>query len=165
MGLPPCLLLLLGLAAIAPARALAAAADLQTVDGRSVKVADLHRRGPAVLWFTNLCPNCQGGFPGMDSVVKAAAGTHATVTAVSFIRNDRDRVAALLKERAPAFPIVLDPAGAATKQYTGAKPANACPLVNLVILDRKGAVIYRGHYPGVTPGELVRRLREAAPAR
>lgn len=152
------------ISAILPVCGDAAPAGLKDVAGRTVEVKSLHRKGPAILWFTNLCANCQGGFSGMDSVVKAASGTPATITAVSFIKNDRDRVAAILKDRAPAFPILLDPSGAATQQYTGAKPANACPLVNLVILDRKGTVIFRGHYPGVTPGELVRRLREAVPA-
>lgn len=143
----------------------AAPAGLVDVHGKGVEVGRLHRKGPAVLWFTNLCENCQGGFTAMDGVVRALAGTNATVTAVSFIKNDRKRVIGLIRDRKPQFPIVLDPAGAITKRFTGAKPADACPLTNLVILDRAGAVIYRGHYPGVTPGELVRRVREAIPAR
>lgn len=147
------------------AAAVAATSTLKDVSGRAVPVAGLHAKGPAVLWFTNLCANCQGGFPGMSDVTRAIADAHATVTAVSFVKNDRARVEGLLKALHPAFPIYLDPQGAVTQQFTGMKPATACPLVNLVILNRRGTPVWKGHYPGVTPGELVRRVREAAAAR
>ncbi len=142
--------------------AAAPAGILHDVSGAPVTVADLHHHGPALLWFTNLCDNCQRGFPALDTVARSVARTDATVTAVSFVAGDRNRVAAILAQNRPAFRILLDQAGELTRGFTGAKPARACPLINVFIVGRNGAVLYRSHYPGADPADLTRRLLDAA---
>ena len=144
------------------ATAAASATMLVDVQGARVSVDTILHKGPALLWFTNLCDNCQAAIPALDALTRTLAGTRVSVTGVSFIPGDRDRVAALLHERKPAFPILLDPGGAVTERFTGVKPEDICPVVNAVMLDAKGRVIFRGHYPGTDPAELERRLREAA---
>src|SRR6185503_13556589 len=87
----------------------APANGLVDVHGARVSVDTILRKGPALLWFTNLCDNCQAAIPALDALTRTLAGTRASVTGVSFIKGDRDRVTALVQNRKPAFPILLDP--------------------------------------------------------
>ncbi|MCE9584095.1 MAG: TlpA family protein disulfide reductase [Planctomycetes bacterium] len=135
-------LLLLALVAgcsSSPTRDQAPSFQLSGLDGKSVRAEDLWSGRPVLLVFmTSWCKACKAEVPRLNEISK----THAVV-AIS-TGDSKEAVERCRSEAGITYPILLDE-GAVAKAYG----VQASPTI--VLIDKGGAVRYRGHVP---PEEL-----------
>jgi len=130
----PLLLLLLGLAWIVASRADPASATggqipapqkgflapdftLETIDGQSVRLSELFGQPVVVNFWASWCPPCRAEMPAMQTVYETYQG-QIHLLAINATRQDSLADAlAFVSENSLAFPILLDPDGAAYRQY------------------------------------------------
>lgn len=112
---------------------------LADLDGRMVALRDL--RGKVVLvniWAT-WCPPCRAEMPAMQAALDRYGDQGLVVLAVNQ-REDREAVAAFMKERQLAFPALLDSDGAVGASYQ----ASALPSSFFIGRDGTVRAVYRG---------------------
>jgi thiol-disulfide isomerase/thioredoxin len=112
---------------------------VQTLQGKSIDLAQVAGRGPALLEFwATWCPNCKELAPAMAAAAKKYGGQVRFVTVAVAINESLERV----QKHAAAYPlpgtVVYDADGNAASAYDA--PATSY----VVIIDRAGRVAYTG---------------------
>lgn len=114
-----------------------------------------------VLWFTNLCEDCQSKIPLLNELVRDA-GDRYRVLAVSILAP----ADTLPLKVAPAcdFPILLDPEDIVDRKLGLSHPPGTCPIHNLFIVSPSRRILFRHHLSALGRENFVsvwRRLRRA----
>jgi thiol-disulfide isomerase/thioredoxin len=154
-------MILLALAAAAPAQQVAPAWQGKGADGQEIRFDPGHRQRPALLLFwATWCPYCKALMPYLQKVYDAAGRDRLDVYAIDFKDEDGDPLAEL-RERGNTFTLVRD--GDAIAALYGVKGTPG-----LFLVDTTGAIIYK-RSGGDAPEKVEAALREklslpAAPA-
>jgi peroxiredoxin len=117
-------------------RARAPAADFTAarLDGTQARLGDLRGKVVFLNFWATWCPPCQDEMPSMEALYQQFRGKDLEFLAVD-IQEDKDEVAAFMKEYGLTFPAALDSTGRISDQY-GIRGIPAT-----FIIDREGGVI------------------------
>jgi cytochrome c biogenesis protein CcdA/peroxiredoxin len=114
---------------------------VQALDGRSVTLAEL-RGGDALYlqFFADYCIECRAEVPLLNRVHESLGGRGLRVVGINF-GEGRAEAERFARRTSPAYPLFLDPAGAAAKAFN-------VPFVPMnVLIDRAGVVRYQEVVP------------------
>jgi peroxiredoxin len=117
---------------------------LLDIYGRSVTLSDFFPEKAVVLWLTNLCSSCEERIGILEKVYEEKRDS-LEVIAISTLGDDRATPEKILKTHSIKFPLLLDPEDWVYRKLGLEHPEGACPLYNLLILDRFGKVAFRHH--------------------
>jgi len=118
-----------------PSQAVAPDFALPTLDGGSVRMADL--RGKVVLlnFWATWCPPCEAEMPDLDALYRTYGESQGLVVLGVNLQEDAGKVAPFVRERNLGFPILLDADGHLTSQVYHVRP-----LPTSFIIDRQGYI-------------------------
>jgi cytochrome c biogenesis protein CcmG/thiol:disulfide interchange protein DsbE len=118
-----------------PSQALAPDFELATLDGGSIRLADL--RGKVVLlnFWATWCPPCKAEMPDLDALHRAYGETQGLVVLGVNLQEPVDTVAPFVRDRNLSFPILLDTDGRVTSDLFHVRP-----LPTTFIIDRQGYI-------------------------
>lgn len=133
---------------------------LSDCSGRTVKLSSAFPGRAAVLWLTNLCSSCEEKI-GFLQRLHEAKGERVAIFAISTLGADRATPERILRAHRLTFPLLLDPDDWVAKKLKLEHPAGACPMYNLLVLDRIGRVVFRHHLSAVSEEKFLAALRTA----
>jgi cytochrome c biogenesis protein CcmG/thiol:disulfide interchange protein DsbE len=116
---------------------------LQTLDGQTLRLSDLHGKPVIVNFWATWCPPCRAEMPDMQKFYEKYHKKMEIVAVNLMVRDSREKVDAFIKEYGLTFPVVLDTKGAAMKQY------EIQPIPTSFIIDKDG--IIRDKFVGPMP--------------
>lgn len=111
----------------------APAFELEGLDGKKVKLADLKDNVVVLDLWATWCGPCRAGLPILDKVYQARKDKKLKVYAVN-LEEEKEAVAAFVKETKLGLPVLLDSTGETGKAYG----ANAIP--ETVIIGKDGII-------------------------
>ena len=108
---------------------------LSTLEGGSVRMADL--RGKVVLlnFWATWCPPCEAEMPDLDALHRTYGQSQGLVVLGVNLQEDAGKVAQYVRERNLGFPILLDVDGHVTSEVYHVRP-----LPTSFIVDRQGYI-------------------------
>ena len=106
---------------------------LETLDGKTVTLSDLHGQVVLINFWATWCPPCRAEMPAIQQVYDEYRGRGFTVLAVNQ-RESQGRVAAFMDELDLTFPVPLDRDGRVSARYR----VNALPSTFFV--DTSGII-------------------------
>lgn len=118
--------------------------DFALKDGAGVEHR-LSGGGRTALWFTNLCEDCRGKIPLLNS---AAAGG-LRVLAVSILPVEDPLPARTAPEC--RFPVLLDPEDVVAKRLGLAHPPGTCPIHNFFLVGPERDILFKHHLSALSP--------------
>ncbi|MBI4377069.1 MAG: redoxin domain-containing protein [Elusimicrobia bacterium] len=121
---------------------------LSDFSGQSVTLSKTFPKKAAVLWLTNLCESCEEKISLLQGVHETR-GDHVGIFALSTLGEDRATPKRILQTHRMTFPLLMDPQDWVGKELKLEHPAGACPMYNLLILDRTGCVKFRHHLSAI----------------
>lgn len=130
---------------------------LRDLSGRPFTLSDSFPDKSVVLWLTNLCASCEERIAFLQGIYEANHD-HLEIFAVSTLGEDRATPERVLRTHRIGFPLLLDP-----EDWVGAAlglphPPGACPLYNLLLLDRSGAIRLRSHLSAIKEEDFLKAL-------
>lgn len=130
---------------------------LRDLSGRPFTLSKTFPKKGAVLWLTNLCSSCEERIDLLQKVYKANHDS-LEIFAISTLGEDRATPERILQTHEIDFPLLLDP-----NDWVGAvlgfpHPQGACPLYNLLLLDRSGAVQVRSHLSAIKDEDFLKAI-------
>ncbi|HVA67492.1 MAG TPA: TlpA disulfide reductase family protein [Elusimicrobiota bacterium] len=131
---------------------------LSDAAGRRFSLFSVFPDKAAVLWLTNLCSSCQERIPLLEQIYSAKKG-ELQIFAISTLGEDRQTPEAIAANHHVSFPLLLDPKDWVGKTLGLEHPAGACPMYNLLILDRTGRVRLRHHLSAIADDRFKGELR------
>jgi peroxiredoxin len=131
---------------------------LNDLHGRPVTLSDAFPEKGVVLWFTNLCSSCEERIGLLQRIYKERRD-RIEVLAISTLGEDRETPARILRSHPIDFPLLLDPDDWLGRVLEFEHPRNACPLYNLLILDRFGKIRFKSHLSAIGNAKLMEALR------
>jgi peroxiredoxin len=131
------------------------------LSGKGFKLSALLKNKAAVLWFSNLCEGCQSQIPLFEKLSKEYAKKNIRFVAVSVLGKDRKTVEDAAARYKVSYSYMLDPDGAATRQFSGNYVEGSCPLKSLYVVKKGGEIIFARHLPGTSEKELVAQIETA----
>ena len=134
--------------------------DFQLLDayGREFKLSEALLQGAVALWFTNLCPGCQTGIPTLNALAGKLADRQIKIAAISLLGSDRQTLLDATQNLTMAFPVLIDPDGEVSEEFTGVRSTTVCPAQNFFIVSKAGETVFAGHFPGTQAGEIETEL-------
>ena len=135
---------------------------LSDLHGSPVTLSRCFPGKAVVLWMTNLCSTCEERI-GFLQEVYAFLRDKVEILAVSTLGKDRNRPEQILKTHRMDFPLLLDPEDWIGRVLGFEHPGGACPLHNLLILDRFGRVRLRHHLSAISDEKFLETLRQLFP--
>lgn len=108
---------------------------LPTLDGGSVRMAEL--RGKVILlnFWATWCPPCEAEMPDLDALHRTYGESQGLVVLGVNLQEDVGKVAPFVRERNLGFPILLDMDGRVTSEVYHVRP-----LPTSFIIDRQGYI-------------------------
>jgi peroxiredoxin len=134
---------------------------LKDFSGKEFTLSPLMKKKGVVLWFTNLCAGCQSQIPTVEKLKAAYEKKGIGFVAVSVLGKDRQHVEDVMARNKVSFPFLYDPAGDATKLYSGQYVEGTCPLKNIFVIEKGGKILFSRHLPGTSEQELITQLDKA----
>jgi peroxiredoxin len=131
---------------------------LSDLRGRLVRLSDAFPEKGVLLWLTNLCPSCEERIDLLQRVYKESRD-RIEVLAISTLGEDRETPARIVRSHPIDFPLLLDPDDWLGRVLGFEHPGNACPLYNLLILDRFGKIRFKSHLSAIGDAKLIEALR------
>jgi peroxiredoxin len=131
---------------------------LQDFKGERFTLSSSMKEKTVVLWFTNLCEGCQSVIPDVKVLKSEYEKKGVEFVAVSVLGKDRKTVENVMKENKVNFRFLYDPDGKATASYAGRFVEATCPLKNIYVIKKGGAIAFMSHLPGVDGRELVSQI-------
>jgi peroxiredoxin len=122
---------------------------LYSLDERPMTLSDIIPKKVVVLWFTNLCSSCEERI-GLLQKVYDQHRDRLEILAISTLGKDRATPERILRDHRFEFPLLLDPEDWVGRVLGFEHPENACPLYNLLILDRSGRVRLKSHLSAIS---------------
>ena len=126
--------------------------------GRPVTLSHLFPEKGAVLWFTNLCSGCEERIGFLQKTYEENRD-RLEVLAISTLGGDRATPERIVRDHRIDFPLLLDPEDWLGRVLGFEHPGNACPLYNLLILDRSGNIRLRSHLSAISDAKFLDALR------
>jgi len=131
---------------------------LSNLEGRAFRLSSVFPQKAAVLWLTNLCSGCQERIPLLERAY-AAEEKRLQIFAISTLGADRQTPSKIMSAHRMSFPLLLDPEDWVGKSLGLEHPSGACPMYNLLILDRSGRVRLRHHLSAIADERFLSELR------
>lgn len=127
---------------------------LETLEGDTVRLADLRGRVVLVNFWATWCPPCRLEMPGFQDVWEDYRDRGVTVLGLSLDRGLRSEVDQWIRQRGITYPIGF-PAGATVRAYGGTRV-----LPTSVLINRQGRIVHRveGFYAEPALRAAIRRL-------
>ncbi len=154
------LVLLLALSCAAPKPKAPEVTRLPTVEVRSTEglntlLPEITRGKVAVvdLWAT-WCPACKESIPALARLAKAYEGTDLLVVGID-VGEEEQKAKDYAREAEIPYPIYFDP------EFRFADSLGARRVPTLLVIDRDGAIAYRGEKLDEEALTVIRRLLEA----
>jgi len=148
LAVAPAIALAAVLALAPPARAVAAdvqapAFSLQSVDGKTVSLAQFKGDVVMINFWASWCGPCRQEMPLLDSIYKQYKDMGFVLLGVN-VEPDAHNANAWLKQTPVSYPILYDPQSQVSQLYQ----VQAMPTT--VIIDRQGIVrfVHNGYLPG-----------------
>ena len=114
-------------------------AVVETLDGKSVDLADWVKKGPTLLQFwATWCTNCKALEPKINAAVAKYAGKIKVVAVAVSVNQSVERIKAYKERYHMTHDIVYDRKGFAADAYEVAATSY------IVVVDGKGKVVYTG---------------------
>lgn len=126
--------------------------------GRPVTLSHAFPKKAVVLWLTNLCSSCEERI-GLLQKVYTENRDRLEIIAISTLGNDRNTPERTLRAHRIGFPLLLDPEDWIGRVLKFEHPENACPLYNLLILDRSGRVRLKSHLSAISDEKFMDAVR------
>ncbi|MHB2025955.1 MAG: TlpA family protein disulfide reductase [Elusimicrobiota bacterium] len=130
---------------------------LSDLEDRRFRLSSVFPEKAAVLWLTNLCSSCQERIPLLERVYSEKR-KNLEIFAISTLGNDRRTPETIAAEHHPSFPLLLDPKDWVGNTLGLEHPSGACPMYNLLMLDRSGRVRLRHHLSAIPDERFVKEL-------
>jgi peroxiredoxin len=108
-----------------------------TLDGDTVRLADLHGQVVLVNFWATWCAPCRLEMPGFQDVWEDYRDRGVTLVGLSVDRGDRGKVARWVRDKDITYPIGF-PTGRVVEAFGG---ANVLPTS--VLIDRDGRIVHR----------------------
>jgi peroxiredoxin len=134
---------------------------LRDLQGKTFQISDYLGKYAVILWFTDFCDTCRAGFAQMEALSTQYGPSGLRIIAVSTRGEANADVQKTLTTVQITFPILIDQRGEVTVKFSGNFIAGTCPVNNLFILDRSGAVRFVRHFPGTPPDVLKEEIKNS----
>jgi peroxiredoxin len=132
---------------------------LKTIEGKSVRLADLKGKVVMVHFWATWCPSCIEEMPTLERLYRSLPGKDFLMLAVSEDEGGAGAVASFIRQNSLNFPVLLDPESEVARLYGTYK------LPETYIVDRKGVVRYKAIGPQDWTNplniQIVRKIIEA----
>ncbi len=118
---------------------------LPDMAGRPVTLSRVLEKGPVLLVFwASWCPYCNAAVPKINALQADVARGDLQILAPDF-RESRETVGAFVRAKGVRYAVLLDSDGAVARKY------GVVGIPTYVLIDRRGAVAYRGNElpPGI----------------
>lgn len=126
--------------------------------GHPFRLARVFPKKAAVLWLTNLCASCEEKISLLEKIHESDHERLA-IFAISTLGNDRATPERILRTHRPTFPLLMDPEDWVGRELKLEHPAGACPMFNLLIVDRTGRVVFRHHLSAMGDEKFLKLLQ------
>ena len=131
---------------------------LRDLKGRPYTLSSYLLQKSVVLWFTNLCSTCQERIGFLQDIYQSNR-EHLEVLAISTLGADQSAPERVLRDHRFDFPLLLDPADWLGKTLGLAHPGGACPMYNVLILDKKGGATFKHHLSAVSDEKFLEAVK------
>jgi peroxiredoxin len=91
--------------------------ELQSLDGRSVRLEDYRGRLVLLNFWATFCKPCRDELPAMTALLRQFGDRGLVVLAVAVDRGNRRGIQAFFDQQPVDFPVPLDPEGSVRKRY------------------------------------------------
>ncbi len=109
--------------------------ELQTLDGTKMKLSDFRGKKLIVNLWATWCPPCRAEMPDMQAFYEEQKEDNIAVLAVNLTQSDnKEKVAAFIKEFGLSFPVVLDVDNKVADTY------QVVSIPTSYIIDSKGVI-------------------------
>jgi len=121
---------------------------LESANGETVSLSQYAGRKPVLLVFwATWCPYCNAAVPEINDL-QSRLSNRLQILAIDFKEN-REKVAAFMKAKGVAYPVLFDSNGSVARQY------RVVGIPTFVLLDRKGKIVY---FDNILPADIEKRL-------
>jgi len=121
---------------------------LESAGGESVSLSQFVGRKPVLLVFwATWCPYCNAAVPGINDL-QSRLSDRIQILAID-LKESREKVAAFMKAKGVAYPVLFDGNGSVARQY------GVVGIPTFVLLDRKGRIVY---FDNILPADIEKRL-------
>lgn len=131
---------------------------LLDLHGRPVTLSQAFPKKAVILWLTNLCSSCEERIGFLQRVYEENRDG-LEIIAISTLGDDRETPERILGAHRIDFPLLLDPEDWIGRILKFEHPGNACPLYNLLILDRFGKVRLKNHLSAIGDAKFMDAVR------
>lgn len=121
---------------------------LNDLSGKRYNLSDSFPRKGVLLWLTNLCSSCEEKIQFLEHL-REQYEAKVAILAISTLGKDFEMPRRILQKHRFNFPLLLDPEDWVGRVLGFSHPEGACPLFNLLVLDRYGRVAFRAHLSAV----------------
>ena len=126
--------------------------------GQPVTLSDIVAKKAVVLWLTNLCSSCEERIDFLQRVY-GQYRDRLEILAISTLGQDRATPERILRDHRFEFPLLLDPEDWVGKVLGLEHAEAACPLYNLLIVDRSGRVRFKSHLSAISDAKFLDAVR------